>query len=107
MGTPYHFREPGLTTQDYVAILEDSKLQYEIQEEEDEDCFASEILDAQYEAMDLDETMMKQTHLTSAQQEDLRKLLLKYPQLFNGKLGKYPHRRFHIKLEKDAIPVHT
>ena len=59
--------EPELTTQNYVAILEESKLQYEIQEEEDEDCFASKIMDAQYETMDLDETMRKQTHLTPSQ----------------------------------------
>ena len=57
--------------------------------------------------MDLDETMKKQTHLTPSQRNDLRKLLLKYPQLFDGKLGKYPHRRFHIELEKDATPVHA
>ena len=106
-GDTIPLREPGLTTQDYVAILEESKLQYEIQEEEYEDCFARDILDAQYEAMDLDETMKKQTHLTPAQQRDLRKLLLKYPKLFDGKLGKYPHRRFHIELEKDAIPIHA
>ena len=57
--------------------------------------------------MDLNETMKKQTHLTPLQRRDLRKLLLKYPQLFDGKLGKYLHRRFHIELEKDAIPVHA
>ena len=51
--------------------------------------------------------MKKQTHLTTEQRRDLHNLLLKYPKLFDGKLGKYPHRRFHIELENDAKPIHA
>ena len=36
-----------------------------------------------------------------------KKILLKYPRLFDGTLGVYPHTKFHIELEEDAKPVHA
>ena len=56
---------------------------------EEEDGYLSHILDAKYEEMDIDEVMNRQNHLTESQQKDLKRLLLKYPKLFDGKLTKY------------------
>ena len=70
-GDTIPLREPGLTASDYIDILEATKVPYELSEEnaadDHEDCYAADILDAKYEAMDLDETMKRQTHLTDAQ----------------------------------------
>jgi hypothetical protein len=38
---------------------------------------------------------------------DLYRILIKYPKLFNGKLKTYPHKTFHLKLKPDAKPFHS
>jgi hypothetical protein len=48
----------------------------------------------------------KQTHLSTSQQNDLIKLLSKYDKLFDVTLGKYSHRKLHLTLQEDAVPVH-
>jgi hypothetical protein len=42
-----------------------------------------------------------------AQKEDLRKVLRDFPKLFNGTLGVYPHRKFHIDIMPGAKPKHV
>ena len=58
--------------------------------------YAASILDAKYEKVDVDGLAKYQTHLTEIQQEDLHILFKKHEELFSGKLGYYPHRKFHI-----------
>jgi hypothetical protein len=41
------------------------------------------------------------------EKEQLATLLNSFNQLFNGKLGHYPHRKFHLQLKKDAKPFHS
>ena len=82
-----------LSSVDYVMMVERSKVKTE-EEDLDNDVnenYLSSILDARYDAMDICEVMRQQTHLTASQQNDLRNLLLKYPELFDGKLGVYPN----------------
>ena len=45
-------------------------------------------------------------HLTTDQKNDSRELFGKYEKLFTGKLGLYPHKKAHIEVEPNAIPVH-
>ena len=68
---------------------------------------ANPILDAKYEETSAAEVAAKQTHLTDSQKADLEKLLSKYSKLFDGSLGKYPHKEFHIEVEEKAQPVHS
>jgi len=49
----------------------------------------------------------QQKHLTSEQQEDLRKELELHSALFNGILGLCPHRQVHLDFKPDAIPYHS
>ena len=65
------------------------------------------ILDAKYEAADLDEVADSATHLTEEQRELLRQLLKKHEKLFDGTLGKWKGEDLHIELNDDATPYHA
>jgi hypothetical protein len=87
----------------------------EIQQEEeffgmdwyDPTCYAVEILDAKYEKIDVDEVITHLTHLNSQQKEDLKQVLQEHTKLFDGTLGVYPHRKFHIDLIPEAVAKHA
>jgi Reverse transcriptase (RNA-dependent DNA polymerase) len=63
------------------------------------------IKSALYEEKDPHFVAQQQKHLTSSQRQDLAVLLSKYPKLFSGKLGHYPHRKVHLELREDAKPA--
>jgi hypothetical protein len=67
-------------------------------------CYASEILDAKYEEVSTDDVVNQLTHLNDKQKLDLKVLLKEFTKLFNGTLGVYPHKKFHIDLVPDARP---
>ena len=46
------------------------------------------------------------SHLDYNRRQDLLKVLQKHAKLFDGTLGVYPHKKFHIDLEEGAKPVH-
>ncbi len=73
----------------------------------DPDCHTTEILDAKYEKVDIDNVVCPLTHLSAAQKEDLRKVLKDFLKLFDGTLGVYPHRKFHIDIMPGAKPKHV
>ena len=106
-------RDPKyLDNNDYLAMAETLEVQRE--EEQlfgkdwyDPDCYATEILDAKYEKVSTDEVVEQCTHLNATQKEDLRKVLRDFPKLFNGTLGVYPHRKFHIDIMTGAKPKHV
>ena len=62
----------------------------------DPTCYAMEILDAKYEAISTDEVDDQCTHLDDEQKAELKQVLKGFQKLFSGKLGTYPHRKFHI-----------
>jgi Reverse transcriptase (RNA-dependent DNA polymerase) len=57
-----------------------------------------------YEQVNVHDAASQQTHLTGNQQSKLEQILLRYPKLFSGKLGCYPHRKVHLDLKPDTIP---
>ena len=87
----------------------------EIQQEEeffgmdwyDPTCYAVEILDAKYEKIDVDEVITHLTHLNPQQKKDLKQVLQEHTKLFDGTLGVYPHRKFHIDLVPEAVAKHA
>ena len=97
----------GLTSSDFDA-MED---QYFIQLEDEvfgEDwlqSFATEILDAKYDDTDVTEVVNKIEHLSPSQKKDLLCVLKKNQKMFDGTLGVYPHKKFHIDIDPDAKPV--
>jgi ubiquinone biosynthesis protein UbiJ len=63
------------------------------------------MMDAKYGKVDPVKIAKSQTHLSSSQHNDLINLLSKYDTLFDGTLGKYPHRKPHLALQERATPV--
>ena len=69
------------------------------------DNFAAEILERKYDKVTAKDVAAQQHYLTPKQKQLFKNTLKKYEVLFNGKLGHYPHEKFHIALVKGAKPV--
>ena len=76
---------------DYDAIAEGFMVQHDDEFIGDDwmDCYVSQILDAKYERVDIDDVIKSLSHLTESQKEDLRNLLSRHTKLFDGTLGGY------------------
>jgi hypothetical protein len=70
----------------------------------DPTCYASEILDAKYEKVLVDDVIDHLDHLSTQQKNDLKQVLNEHTKLFDDTLGVYPHRKFHIDLVPRAVP---
>jgi len=70
-------------------------------------CYATEILDAQYEWTDVANVVNKLTHLNAHQKADLLRVLKENSKMFNGTLGICPHQKVHIELIPGAKPLHS
>ncbi len=73
----------------------------------DPHCHATEILDAKYEKVLVDDVIDQLIHLNAQQKSDIRQVLNKHTQLFDDTLGVYLHRTFHIDLVPGATPKHS
>ena len=73
-------------------------LQINDSETDTKDVFITEIKPTHYEAMKPDEVFNSCSHLNEQQKQDLRKLINKYPKLFDGVLRSYPST---VSLEVD------
>ncbi len=70
-------------------------------------CFGTKILDAKYEKTDVADVMKGLTNLNAHQKADLLWLLQENKKMFNETLGVYPHKKVHIDIEPNAMPVHS
>ena len=107
MCNPHH-----LDNKEYLAMAEILEVQCEAEQLfgmdwYDPSCYASEILDAKYGEVSMDDVVNQLTHLNKKQKKDLKVLLKDFTKLFNGTLGVYPHKRFHIGLVPGARPKHS
>ena len=103
-------RDPkGLQSQDFDEMEDALFIQQddELLGEDWLDSFATEILDARYEHTDIRDVVDNQSHLNERQKDDLLSVLRKHEKLFDGTLGVYPHKKFHIDIKEGAVPVHA
>jgi hypothetical protein len=111
-GNALNMREPwSLHNSDYLAMADTFEMQIEDKDIFGEDWLVSymtnTILDVKYDAVSIDQVVKEQNHLSAEQQKDLKELLKKYEKLFDGTLGVYPHKKFHIEFAPDAVPKHS
>ena len=100
-----------LETEDFQAM---AKL-LEVQQEEESfgmdwynpTCYAVEILDTKYQKVEVDEVADQLNHLNTQQKEDLKRVQQEHTKLFDGTLGVYLHRKFHIDLVPGAVSKHA
>ena len=78
---------------------------YWVVDDEDE-CFSDAILERKYSCVPTRAVADRQKHLTPHQQDQLNNVLKKYTVLFDGKLGRYPHKQFHLELVDNFNPVY-
>ena len=98
-------RDPFTIDKESYQDMEDAmhvQTKDELPREDWLDNYATEILDAKYNKTDVNDVVKQQSHLTSAQKKDLLELLTKHAKLFSGKLGSYPHKKFHIDIDPKA-----
>jgi len=110
LGRSISMRAPSDKNEDYIAILDDylQQMKEEFFGEDWLDSYLSvSILDAKYEKADIDAVIEEQSHLSDSQKSDLRSILIKHEELFNGRLGLYPHRKIHIDVDENALPSHS
>jgi hypothetical protein len=95
-----------LQSKDFLAMAETIEIQLE------DDFFWHELvwsnLLAKYEKEKVlvDDVIDQLDHLTAQQKNDLKQVLNEHTRLFDGTLGVYPHRKFHIDLMPGAVPKH-
>ena len=71
------------------------------------DMYLNTIKDAKYEKVTPEMVAEQQEHLSKDQQKDLCRVLSKYPELFDGGLGKYPHKQVHLEVDEKVKPTHS
>ena len=60
------------------------------------DCFATAILDAKDEKVNVKYIVKQLNHLSKSQRGDLLNVHKNFSNHYDGTLGVYPHRKFHI-----------
>ena len=65
------------------------------------------ILDAKYEAANLEEVVKSHEHLNMEEQAQLLALLEKYSDLFDGTLGHWTNDPYRVELKEGATPYHA
>ena len=65
------------------------------------------ILDAKYEAADLEAVCRSQNELNDEERQMLLQLLTKYKHLFDGTLGKWTGTKVELELNEGATPYHA
>jgi hypothetical protein len=101
-----------LDNKEYLAMAETLEVQRDTEQLFGMDwynptSYASEILDAKYEEVSMDDVVDQLTHLNDKHKQDLKVLLKDFTTLFDGTLGVYPHKKFNINLVLGARPKHS
>ena len=82
---------------------------YFINEDEMEEASARirRILDAKYEAANIDDVCAQQEQLNQVEKDKLKQLLLRYEELFDGTLGVWKGSPVELQLNEGATPYHA
>ena len=92
------------TSELFTESLHDAMLGSHDNVDDDLGYKAKTIKSSLYEKHNTNEVAQQQVHLTPQQRDELAKVLAKFPKLFSGELGCYPHKKVHLELKSDAVP---
>ena len=70
------------------------------------DSHATEILDTKYEKTYIKDVVNTRKHESKEQRNELVSVLNDHATIFDGTLGIFPHKQYHIDIEEHAVPVH-
>jgi hypothetical protein len=99
----------GLKAEDFDAMVDSFHVQVENElfGEDWLQSFAIAMIDAKYEFTQVRDVVDQLSHLNMHQKADLLEVLQKHQKMFDGTLGVYPHKKFHIDIDPEAKPVHA
>jgi hypothetical protein len=69
-------------------------------------CLSSDILQSKYEPWNIRQIAQGQKQLTPSQRNELEEILLKFPKLFSGGLGKFNGKKIHLDLDLQCRQWH-
>jgi hypothetical protein len=90
--------EPLIVSQMILDLIEDDLITTD-------ECLSSNILQSKYEPSNIQQITQGQKQLTLSQRNELEEILLKFPKLFSGGLGKFNSEKIHLNLDPTVPSV--
>jgi Reverse transcriptase (RNA-dependent DNA polymerase) len=95
---PLPNEEPSMVSQMILDLVEDDLITMD-------ECLSSDILQSKYEPSNIRQIAQGQKQLTPSQCDELEEILLKFPKLFSGGLGKLNGKKIHLGLDPTVPSV--
>jgi hypothetical protein len=90
--------EPSIVSQMILDLIEDDLITTD-------KCLSSDILQSKYQPSNIRQIAQGQKQLTPSQRDELEEILLKFPKLFSGGLGKFNGKKIHLNLDPTVPSV--
>jgi hypothetical protein len=90
--------EPSIVSQMILNLVEDDPITTD-------ECLSSHILQSKYEPSNIRQIAQGQKQLMPSQHDELQEILLKFPKLFSGGLGKFNGEKIHLDLDPTVLSV--
>jgi hypothetical protein len=90
--------KPLIVSQMILDLVEDDLITTD-------ECLSSDILQSKYEPSNIQQIAQGQKQLMPSQSDDLEEILLKFPKLFSGGLGKFNGEKIHLDLDATVQSV--
>jgi hypothetical protein len=91
-------KEQSIVLQMILDLVEDDLITTD-------ECLSSDILQSKYELSNIRQIAQGQKQLTPSQCNELEEILLKFPKLFSGGLGKFNGKKIHLGLDPTVPSV--
>jgi hypothetical protein len=90
--------EPLIVSQMILDLVKDDLITTD-------ECLSSNILQSKYKPSNIQQIAQGQKQLTPSQCDELEEILLKFPKLFSGGLGKFNGKKIHLDLDPTVPSV--
>jgi hypothetical protein len=90
--------EPSIVSQMILNLVEDNLIAMD-------ECLSSDILQSKYELSNIQQIAQGQKQLMPSQRDELEEIVLKFPKLFSGGLGKFNGEKIHLNLDPTVPSV--